>query len=651
MMTMTTPAMTTRVLSKTAVVRCGRGRAARVAMTTRIDATRRRATVAAAVVEPRRRRRAGLVPTMRAAAAATSSYWSEEAMESETTVTTTEAVTTATMSASFDDEDEEGEAGSSGGGKRAIVLACVGAAVAAFAYSDVSATFPLLAPAQTLARSVVDLVAAGVDYFVDLVLDAYDAAILGCINVFSFLQSVLLTPASSGTKAAAAESFIANPSGMYSKFLGMLCAKPFMSIAAVLLTLSRVLASWTFAAAEYACALLYAMPLYVAMPTAVVGYLYYKKRAAKVAEEAKLKDKTKMSKAKVKAKEIIASGESSSTSAKWAARLAGEDVTAAKTMAMETNTVVELNAPSMESGFDFTSEFSSSSSAGGSYGAYGSDYTITPTAVDYDSYSSTSYKSSSSSYGSGALGTTGLYDFEESYSNRDAYMGGYNVDQAEIERIYAELMPKDAGIPLPVVTKEEIADGAKTTTVVEKEEVKSEKEETKVETKPEPVKAAKSEPVVETKPEPVKAAKSEPVVETKPEPVTTSAPKPVEKKPEPVKAVAKPPPAPSAPKVETKATTKKGGSKEAFYGFINKVSSIKTDDVAKVVTETAKSVASKENLEKAASLAKDAASKVQSTIDASQKASSPTLPQGTRKVSDGTNDDDLSEGTVIKKKK
>ena len=557
-------------------------------------------------------------------------------MESETTVTTTEAVTTATMSASFDDEDEEGEAGSSGGGKRAIVLACVGAAVAAFAYSDVSATFPLLAPAQTLARSVVDLVAAGVDYFVDLVLDAYDAAILGCINVFSFLQSVLLTPASSGTKAAAAESFIANPSGMYSKFLGMLCAKPFMSIAAVLLTLSRVLASWTFAAAEYACALLYAMPLYVAMPTAVVGYLYYKKRAAKAAEEAKLKDKTKMSKAKVKAKEIIASGESSSTSAKWAARLAGEDVTAAKTMAMETNTVVELNAPSMESGFDFTSEFSSSSSsAGGSYGAYGSDYTITPTAVDYDSYSSTSYKSSSSSYGSGALGTTGLYDFEESYSNRDAYMGGYNVDQAEIERIYAELLPKDAGIPLPVVTKEEIADGAKTTTVVEKEEVKSEKEETKV----------------ETKPEPVKAAKSEPVVETKPEPVTTSAPNPVEKKPEPVKAVAKPPPAPSAPKVETKATTKKGGSKEAFYGFINKVSSIKTDDVAKVVTETAKSVASKENLEKAASLAKDAASKVQSTIDASQKASSPTLPQGTRKVSDGTNDDDLSEGTVIKKKK
>jgi hypothetical protein len=103
--------------------------------------------------------------------------------------------------------------------------------------------------------------------------------------------------------------------------------------------------------------------------------------------------------------------------------------------------------------------------------------------------------------------------------------------------------------------------------------------------------------------------------------------------------------------VETKATTKKGGSKEAFYGFINKVSSIKTDDVAKVVTDTAKNVASKENLEKAASLAKEAASKVQSTIDASQKTSSPTLPQGTRKVSDGTNDDDLSEGTVIKKKK
>lgn len=575
-------------------------------------------------------------------------------MESETTTMSVTTETATMMSASFDEDDEAGESsGSSGGGKRAIVLACVGAAVAAFAYSDISATIPVLAPAQTLARSVVDLVAAGVDYFVDLVLDAYDAAILGCINVFSFLQSVLLTPASSGaktavagSKAAATGSFIANPSGMYSKILGMLCAKPFMSIAAVLLTLSRVLASWTFAAAEYACALLYAMPLYVATPTAVVGYLYYKKRAAKAAEMAKLKDKTKMSKAKAKAKEIIAAGESSSTSAKWAARLAGEEVTTTttKTMAMESNAVVELNAPSMESDFDFTSEFSSS-------GSYSSDYTITPTPVDYDSYSSSSYSSSSSrgssSYGSGALGASGLYDFEESYSNRDAYMGGYNVDQAEIERIYAELLPKDAGIPLPVVTTEETADGTKTTTVVEKEEVKkSEKEETKVETK-------QSAQVVVEKPEPVKAAAPKPV-EKKAEPVEAAAPVPVEKKAEPVKAAAKPPPPPPpppAPKVETKATTKKSGSKEAFYGFINKVSSIKTDDVAKVVTDTAKSVASKENLEKAASFAKDTVSKVQSTIDASQNASSPTLPQGTRKVSDGTNDDDLSEGTVIKKKK
>ena len=30
-------------------------------------------------------------------------------------------------------------------------------------------------------------------------------------------------------------------------------------------------------------------------------------------------------------------------------------------------------------------------------------------------------------------------------------MGGYNIDQDEVERIYAELMPKDAGIPVPVV--------------------------------------------------------------------------------------------------------------------------------------------------------------------------------------------------------
>lgn len=102
---------------------------------------------------------------------------------------------------------------------------------------------------------------------------------------------------------------------------------------------------------------------------------------------------------------------------------------------------------------------------------------------------------------------------------------------------------------------------------------------------------------------------------------------------------------------------KKGGSKEAFYSFVNKVSSIKTDDVLKVATETASKVATKENLDKVATVATEVVSKVTSSFDESVSTSSAssaakgrvTLPEGTRKVSDSS-EDDLSEGTVIKKK-
>ena len=96
----------------------------------------------------------------------------------------------------------------------------------------------------------------------------------------------------------------------------------------------------------------------------------------------------------------------------------------------------------------------------------------------------------------------------------------------------------------------------------------------------------------------------------------------------------------------------RGGSKEAFLGFVDKVSSIKPEDVTKVVTETAKVVTSKESLDLAAKLASEAANKVQSsikTVDEDAESKSTTLPGGTRKVS--SQDDDLSEGTMIKKKK
>ena len=558
------------------------------------------------------------------AASAGSSYWSEEtSRETETVVETTTGGVKATMTFAATEEEDEDEG--AGAGKRALGLAAFAAVVAAFAYSDVSASFPFLAPAQTLARALVDMVAAGVDYFVDVTLDAYDAAILGCINVFSWFQSFLLTPGGvieNGAKASSA--VMADPSTFVSKAVGLLCAKPFMSIAAVLLTLSRVVASWTFAAAEYACALLYAMPVYVATPTAVLAYLYFKKRSIEKVEIEKVKSTRKMAKAKAKAATIVSTGSATGASAKWAERLAAgtTSLESFKASATRSSDVTVI---------DSSSDFSYSSSS--SYANDASSTPIVATPVNYDSYSS-----SSSSASASLSGFTGVYDFEESYANREALMGGYNIDQAEVERLYAELMPKDAGIPLPTLTVTEKVDDTAETKFMEqassvatatKEEVKS-------------TSSAAAAKAVDTKTEAVVKA------EVKPTPVT------------PVKTSSS-----SSTSTTTTSTTstatasvsgtkevKKGGSKEAFLGFVDKVSSIKPEDVTKVVTETAKVVTSKESLDLAAKLASEAANKVQSsikTVDEDAESKSTTLPGGTRKVS--SQDDDLSEGTMIKKKK
>ena len=564
----------------------------------------------------------------RGAASAGSSYWSEEetTRETETIVETRTGGVKATMTFAVTEDDEDD---GSGAGKRALGLAAFAAFVAAFAYSDVSASFPFLAPAQTLARALVDMVAAGVDYFVDITLDAYDAAILGCINVFSWFQSFLLTPGGvieNGAKASSA--VMADPSTFVSKAVGLLCAKPFMSIAAVLLTLSRVVASWTFAAAEYACALLYAMPVYVATPTAVLAYLYFKKQSIKKVETEKAKSTRKMAKAKAKAATIVSTGSATGASAKWAERLAAGTTSVESFKASATRS---SDVTIIDSVIDSSSDFSYSGSS--SYANDASSAPIVATPVNYDSYSS-----SSSSASASLSGFTGMYDFEESYSNREALMGGYNIDQAEVERLYAELMPKDAGIPLPTVTvAEKVVETAETKFL---EQASSVAKATKEEVKSTPSAAATK--AVETTTETVVKA------EVKPTPVT------------PVKTSS----SSSMSTTTTSSTTtttstasgtkevKKGGSKEAFLGFVDKVSSIKPEDVTKVVTETAKVVTSKESLDLAAKLASEAANKVQSSIksvDEGAESKSTALPGGTRKVS--SQDEDLSEGTMIKKKK
>ena len=227
--------------------------------------------------------------------------------------------------------------------------------------------------------------------------------------------------------------------------------------------------------------------------------------------------------------------------------------------------------------------------------------------VNYDKYSSSVSSGTSRSSGSALPPGFGMYDFEESYSNREALMGGYNIDQDEVERIYAELMPKDAGIPVPVVE-------SKSETVVE--EVKEDSVEEESDAASAFMRQA-STSEEQTKPAAVMESVSTSKTETSKKESSSESPK----------------------------DDKKGGSKEAFLGFVDKVSSIKPEDV----TNAVKSVTTKENLDKAAELAKDTANKVQASFENSEGGNAIKLPGGTRRVS--PQDDDFGEGTVIRKKK
>ena len=76
------------------------------------------------------------------------------------------------------------------------------------------------------------------------------------------------------------QSYESNPCGIWNRpclvgehlesvkagnWCGILCAKPFQSIAALALTLFKIGDSWVLAAFEYICAVLYAMPAYAAI--------------------------------------------------------------------------------------------------------------------------------------------------------------------------------------------------------------------------------------------------------------------------------------------------------------------------------------------------------------------------------------------------
>ena len=103
--------------------------------------------------------------------------------------------------------------------------------------------------------------------------------------------------------------------------------------------------------------------------------------------------------------------------------------------------------------YSLSSEYSSDYSSDYSFSSSG-DAPLDLNPVNYDKYSSSFSSGTSRSSGSALPPGFGMYAEGKSYSNLvvfQAHGRRYNIDQDEVERIYAELMPKDAGIPVPVV--------------------------------------------------------------------------------------------------------------------------------------------------------------------------------------------------------
>lgn len=200
------------------------------------------------------------------------------------------------------------------------------------------------------------------------------------------------------------------------KVVGLLCVKSFMLIAAVLLTLFRVVVLWMFVVVEYVCVFLYVMLVYVFMLMVVLVYLYFKKWFIEKVEIEKVKSIRKMVKAKVKAAIIVFIGFVMGVSVKWV------ECFVVGMMSFELFMVLVMCLFDVIV-IDLLSDFSYSSSS-----SYANDVSFTfivVILVNYDFYFSSLL---SVSVSVSLLGFIGVYDFEELYVNCEVLMGGYNID-------------------------------------------------------------------------------------------------------------------------------------------------------------------------------------------------------------------------------
>ena len=143
-----------------------------------------------------------------------------------------------------------------------------------------------MAPAQDVVRVALSATRSGAervaDGAVEAALDIYDYAVLfaaKCQGLFAKLISGSAGPeGASATGMAVATTpvgaFAARVAGGAAYFVDaavngqwakILCYKPFRTVAAVTLTLMRIVVSWFLSGVEFACSMLYATPAYVAV--------------------------------------------------------------------------------------------------------------------------------------------------------------------------------------------------------------------------------------------------------------------------------------------------------------------------------------------------------------------------------------------------
>ena len=371
-------------------------------------------------------------------------------------------------SVSSPDDDGAGSAGSKLGAVVAVALTV--ATAVAFAYGDLE---PLLgavnaekiAPAQDVVRAALAGTRAGAerlaDGAVEAALDIYDYAVLfaaKCQGLFAKLvggsagaegatktaEAVANTPvgAFAAHVAGGAAYFVdAAVNGQWAKIL---CYKPFRTVAAVTLTLVRIVVSWLLSGVEFACSMLYATPAYVAVIVVlavvvvrrVMRSVKRSEATTNAVETTTTSTVTDDASVAVKFEAETSATVVESVAAAEPAEPAANESESATTMPASAvfeasdRLMTEEEKTTMMRRVEEAKAQSSRSSLSSSYSSYASSTSTSTT-------SSTS--SSSSSYGASYGGSSSYgYGGSSTYGGSSAS----DVDQAEVDRIYAELTQK-----------------------------------------------------------------------------------------------------------------------------------------------------------------------------------------------------------------